>query len=223
MGTYTLAYFLYAAAQAALAVWAFALWRKDRTIGAFAVLLPIAAVVYDNLIIAMGSFIGEGALLEALTIPRFVGHAIFTPSWIIASIYLALRAGAFTRFRKPVLIGGWVLWASMVAIGLFNEVISFAGEFVAEGDVVYYTNVGRVITPPPPSLAMLIVVLICGIAVMWKTRWPWMLLGALTVFASQAVRGDAAAFVLINSTEVMLSAALCATLAFIMRREQTGS
>lgn len=223
MGTYTLAYFFYAAAQTALAVWAVMLWRRDRTIAAFALLVPIATVVYDNLIIALGSYIGEGATLQALTLPRFAGHALFTPSWIIASAYFALRAGAFARFRRPLLIGTWMLWGSMVAIGLYNEVISYVGEFVAEGDVVYYTNVGRAITPPPPSLAMLLVVLVAGAAILWKIRWPWMLLGALAVLASQAVRADAAAFVVINSTEVMLSAALCATLAFIMKRERGGA
>ena len=45
LGTYTLAYLFYAAAQAALAIWAFLLWRRDRTIGAFALLVPIATVV----------------------------------------------------------------------------------------------------------------------------------------------------------------------------------
>lgn len=219
MGTATIAYFVYAAAQAALAVWAFLLWRKDRSAGAFALLLPIATVWYDNMMIALGSYIGAGPTLEALTIPRFAGHAMFTAIWIVAAVSFALRAGAFAAHKRAVTIGSWVLYGTMVVIGLFNEVIFFKGELVSEGDVIYYTNVGRLFTPPPPSLTMLVVVLICGAIVLWRTRWPWMLLGALPVPLSQFMSGDGAAFLLVNSGEVIMSASLVATLSFLMRRE----
>lgn len=215
----TVAYFVYAAAQAALAVWAFILWRADRSVGALALLMPIATVWYDNLIIAAGSWIGAGPVLEALTVPRFAGHALFTPAWIVAAVALAVRAGAFAGRQRVAAIASYVLYGTMVVVGLLNEVVFFRGELVIEGDVTYYTNVGRLFTPPPPSLTMLVVVLICGALVLWHTRWPWMLLGALPVPASQALSGDGAALLFINSGEVIMSASLVATLAFIRRRE----
>ena len=91
--------------------------------------------------------------------------------------------------------------------------------------MLYYTNTGRVFTPPPPSLTMLVVVLICGAIVLWRTRgrWPWMLLGAVPVLASQAIRTDEVAFVLINSSEVIMSLSLVATLAFFRRREAAAA
>lgn len=215
----TVAYFVYAAAQAALAVWAFILWRADRSVGALALLMPIATVWYDNVIIAAGSWIGAGPVLEALTVPRFVGHALFTPAWIVAAVALAVRAGAFAGRQRVAALSSYALYGAMVVVGLLNEVVFFKGELVIEGDVTYYTNVGRLFTPPPPSLTMLVVVLICGALVLWHTRWPWMLLGALPVPASQALSGDGAAFLFINSGEVIMSASLVATLAFIRRRE----
>ena len=219
MGTHTFAYTIYAMAQAALAVWAFALWRRDRRIGSLALLLPVATVWYDNLIIALGSTVGAGPLLEALTMPRFIGHAFVTPIWIVAGVSLAIRVGAFPGRERLLAAGSWILYGLMVAVGVINEVISFEGEIVAEGDVLYYTNVGRLFTPPPPSLTMLVVVLICGALVLWKTKWPWMLLGALPVPLSQAMSGEGVAFLLINSGEVIMSASLVATLAFVQRRE----
>lgn len=219
MGTTAFAYIVYAAAQTALAVWAFALWRRDRTAGALALLLPIAAVWYDNIIIAIGGLIGPGPLLQALTFPRFAGHALLTPLWIVAAVSFAARVGAFGKRERLIVIGSWALYIAMVAVGLLNEVVFFKGELVTEGDAVYYTNIGRLFTPPPPSLTMLVVVLICGALVLWRTRWPWMLLGALPVPLSQALRTDGAAFLLVNSGEVLMSASLVATLAFLRRRE----
>ncbi len=222
MGTMTTAYLVYAAAQVGLAVWAFKLWRADRSLGAFALLLPIATVGYDNVIIAAGSWIGPGPLLEALTVPRFAGHALFTPAWIVAAVALAARAGAFPKRERLFTVGSWVLYGAMVIVGLLNEVVFFRGELVIESDVTYYTNAGRLFTPPPPSLTMLVVVLVCGVLVLWRTRWPWMLLGALPVPLSQAMSGEGAAFLFINSGEVIMSASLVSTLAFLRRREAAG-
>lgn len=53
-------------------------------------LLVIIALIYDNLIIGIGIFIGEGNLLETLNIVRFWLHTLFTPTLIIFS-YAILR------------------------------------------------------------------------------------------------------------------------------------
>ena len=222
MGIYSIGYIVYGFLQAALAVWAFTLWRKDRTAGAFMLMLPIATVWYDNLIIGLGGVIGAGATLEALTFPRFLGHSLFTPSWIVAGVMLATRFGAFAGRERIAKIGSWVLYAAMVAVGLVNEVISFRGELVREADVLYYTNVGRLITPPPPSLTMTVVVLLAGIyiAVRTRGRWPWLLLGALLVPAGQFAGESGPMFIIVNLGEALMSASLVATLAYVMRRER---
>lgn len=210
--TYTIAYLAYALGQATLAVLTFRIWRAERSATALTLMLPMATVVYDNVMIALGSFIGEGALLEVLTVPRFVGHALFTPIWIVGAVSLAVRFGAFARWRKVASVGSWVLYGIMVGIGLLNEVVYFVGEFVSDGDVVYYTNIGRLFTPPPPSLAMLITVLACGLVVWRRASWPWMTVGALAVLLAQIFQGGEAAFVFINSGEVLMSLALYASL-----------
>ena len=222
MGLYSAGYIVYAFLQAALAVWAFTLWRRARTAGAFMLMLPIAAVWYDNLIIGLGSTIVAGAMLEALTFPRFLGHSLFTPSWIVAAAMLAIRFGAFRGRERLARIGSWVLYAAMVAVGLVNEVIAFEGEIVREADVLYYTNVGRLFTPPPPSLVMTIVVLLAGlyIAVRTRGRWPWMALGAVLVPAGQFVNAEGPLFFVVNFGEVLMSASLVATLAYVLRRER---
>lgn len=222
MGLYSTGYIVYGLAQAALAVWAFTLWRRDRTAGALMLLLPIATVWYDNLILGLGGVIGAGATLEALTVPRFVGHALFTPSWIVAAVMLATRFGAFRGRERIAKTSSWALYGAMVVVGLVNEVISFEGKLVRDADVVYYTNVGRLFTPPPPSLTMTLVVLLAGIyiAVRTKGRWPWMALGALLVPLGQFLNAEGPMFFVVNLGEVLMSASLVATLAFVMRRER---
>lgn len=222
MGSYTAAYLSYAFGQACLAFWAFSLFRKERSASALTLLLPPAAVVYDNLIMALGASIGAGPLLQALTVPRFAGHALITPVWIVTSVSFALRAGACARRRREVALAAWILYGIMAVIGILNEVVFYAGELVAEGDALYYTNVGRPFTPPPPSLTMLLTTLLCGAVVLRRTRWPWMLLGSIPILLSQALRADALGFALINSGEVIMSASLVLTLSFLRRREAGG-
>lgn len=209
---FTLAYLAYAAGQAALAVWTWTMWRREREFWILALMLPMAAVVYDNTIVALGSFIGAGSALEVLTVPRFLGHALFTPIWIIGSVGLMLRTGVFPRAATALRIASYVLYAIMAIIGVLNEVVFFEGKLVTQGDVLYYTNVGRIMSPPPPSLTMVLVTLLAGLVVFWRMRWPWMAVGALLVGAAQAARGVEAAFVVVNSAEVLMAASLALTL-----------
>ncbi|MHB8739795.1 MAG: hypothetical protein ACYC62_01360, partial [Coriobacteriia bacterium] len=82
--------------------------------------------------------------------------------------------------------------------------------------------VGRLITPPPPSLTMTLVVLLAGLYIAVRTcgRWPWMALGALLVPAGQFINAEGPLFFIVNLGEVLMSASLVATLAYVMRRER---
>jgi hypothetical protein len=59
-------------------------------------------VVYDNLMIALGSYIGAGPLLQALTIPHFAGHALITPIWIAAA-FVFINSGEVIMSASLVL------------------------------------------------------------------------------------------------------------------------
>lgn len=214
----TAAYAVYAVAQAALAVWAFILYRRRSSAAALTLLLPIAAVVYDNALVALGSWIGAGPTLEALSVPRFLGHALLTPIWTVTALLFALRVGAFTRRHRSVVRVAWVLYAALVVIGLIHSVLLFSFELVRQGDIVYYTNGGGLPGPPIPSITMLLVVLACSVVVLQRTRWPWMLAGSAFMFAAAVVPTELVGFAVSNSGEVALAAALVATEAFLQRR-----
>lgn len=212
------AYLLFALGQAALAAYLLGLWRKRRDSYLFPLLLPMAAVVYDNLMISFGSHFEIYSSFEFLSRLRFLGHAVFTPLWIVGAVGLLLAAIGAKRTKMGLLRASWLLYGLMVVIGLVNEVLSFKGERVVEGDVVYLTNIGRLMSPPPPSLTMLLVSLACGLLLVVKAQIPWLLVGATAVLAAQAVRGSEVAFVLVNSAELVMAAGIAATACSVRSR-----
>jgi len=212
------AYAFYAVAQAALAVWAYLLWRRHPTPGGLTLLLPIAAVVYDNTMVAAGGLIGAGTALEVLSFPRFLGHALLTPIWTVTAVVFASRAEALGP-RGPLLVRiSWWVYGLLVGIGLLNSVVLLRYELVDQPGLVSYTNAGGLPGPPIPSLLMVVTVIVCGALVARAARWPWMLAGALFMLAAAAVPVAAAGFVVSNSGEVVLAGALVATEAFLQRR-----
>jgi hypothetical protein len=218
----TAAYAFFAVAQAALAAWALSLYRRRPSVGALTLLLPIAAVVYDNTAVSLGSLIGHGPLLEALSFPRFLGHAVLTPIWIVTAVAFATRSGGFQGRKRAFARGSWVLYALMVAVGLVNSVLLLSYEPVIQEDLVYYTNGGGLPGPPLPSITMTLVVIALGAVVGRRVRWPWMLGGALFMLVAAAVPSEVAGFVISNSGEVVMAASLVATERFLQRREAEG-
>ncbi len=212
------AYGVYAVAQAALAVWAYSLWRRHPTPGALTLLLPIAAVVYDNAIVATGGLIGAGSLLQALSFPRFLGHALLTPLWTVTAVILAQRADALGKRAPAIVRASWWAYGFLVALGVLNSVVLLRYELVDLPGLVSYTNAGGLPGPPIPSILMVLTVIVCGALVTRATRWPWMLGGALFMLAAAAVPTELVGFLVSNSGEVVLAAALVATEAFLQRR-----
>ncbi|WP_341202441.1 hypothetical protein [Planomicrobium okeanokoites] len=101
-------FFILAAAYIGLVVWAVTRQKKWTLVAA--VYLVLFGLIYDNGIIALGKFIGEGALLENLNAMRYWIHALLTPALVLFSLG-ALRAAGVDWARKS--------WALYSAIALF--------------------------------------------------------------------------------------------------------
>jgi hypothetical protein len=215
----TAAYTGFALAQLALAVWAFALFARRPSLGAFAMALPIALLVWDNSVVALGATLGDGPLLVALSWPRFIGHALLTPIWILTAFEYARRAGV-TWLRAPGwFVGEWVLYGAMASLGFVKTVILMRFGPVVQGDLFYYTNVGGFPGPPIPALVMVAVVIAAGYLVLRHTGWSWMLVGGVVMFFAAAIPQSVAGFLVSNAGEVALSVALVATERFLQGRE----
>ncbi|QDY45557.1 hypothetical protein FK545_09335 [Planococcus glaciei] len=87
----TILYFAFTAAYILLLVWALAK-QKSWNFMSF-ICLVLIGLIYDNGLIAIGKFIGEGPVLENLSLLRFWSHAFLTPMLVLFSWGALNRAG----------------------------------------------------------------------------------------------------------------------------------
>jgi len=219
---FTLFYAACAVGQALLAVVAIRLFIRHKSLGAFMLILPCAAVVWDNAMIALGAAIGDGATLVGLSWPRFIGHALFTPLWIFTGVGLAWRAGVKWLGARWVYIGQWVLYVICLVFGLLRSVVFLKMSPVSEDGLFYYANTGSFPGPPIGSITMLIVVLVCAIPVWRLTKSPWMFLGSFFMLAVSIYRTGAIMSLLGNTGEVIMAAGLVATEYIFQKRGLTA-
>lgn len=176
----TLYYVVVAAIQIVLFITLLRLWRKSGSIYAIFPLIVIGGIIYDNLIIGFGAFIGEGELLKMLNVPRFAIHAFFTPLIMIFGFGVARRVGVGFAQSK-----GWhtaicIFTTLMVLLGIYEELFKMNLVPIAEDGTLRYKNSPS--SPPIPAIMTIIVAMTLGIFVWIKTRKPWYFLGSLLMF-----------------------------------------
>lgn len=203
----TTLYLICAACSLALVV---AAWRHLRAVPtlALALILPsMAAIVYDNLVLALGRSLGEGSLLIALTWPRFVLHVLIIPPLIVAMLLLARGAGVRWAGHRAAMVLTVLLATATFAVGALTEVVLLELAPRYRGDILLYTH-AHPIGPPPGAIALLLGAIVYGGAIGLRARWPWIALAALYTLLAVPVPDDGLSGVLVNIGEVLLLTAL---------------
>lgn len=204
----TLIFTCYALIHAALFVWTmrnFLRWREPATVP---LLLVTAGLVYDNSMVAIGSFVGGGAMLAQLSVPRFFMHAMTTPLLILTALGMVQRTGAGWA-RKPFAIALVAsLTVAMIIAGFGSDMVNLTLEAQHEGGLLSYGNANAGGVPIAPTVTTL-VLLAAGIIVWMKDKIAWLTLGSIGQFAAAALGGLFVA--LGNLGEVLLLAGLVAT------------
>lgn len=166
-------------------------------------------LVYDNLVIAAGSWLGEGALLQGLNVPRFVIHALLTPLLGIFAVGAARRAGLAWAQSRAVHAAFCLVAAALVAWGAYWEILRLELAPARFYDTLRYINAGA--PPGPPLAPVLTIVILIGVgALLWRqARWPWLCLGGAAMFLAA---GAGARLVAVgNLGEIAMTGALLAT------------
>ncbi len=158
----------------------------------FLTLLLMVALPYDTGIVALGSTIGQGDLLRALSVPRFISFHLTAPLLLPIAGGIARRAG-FTWAQSNWVLGLLGLLAFGFIVNDASKIFQVPTLYPAcfEDVVRYVTSVkpSQACTPgqagidvggslPWAGLAGMLVMLVVGVLLWWKRRWPWLVLGA---------------------------------------------
>jgi hypothetical protein len=157
-------------------------------------LLPEAGLIYDNLVVALGRYVGIGPLLTALSWPRFWGHWVFG-GWLIIASGSVLRHAGLTTARGPLGMAAFCLLTSLLMLldlphfwtsslhpvcelGLVRDSLSVSPDkFCLPGQQAVPA------TFPRTAAVTCFTVILCGALLALRRGFPWMLLGGLLMLA----------------------------------------
>ncbi|MFI7525359.1 hypothetical protein [Nocardia salmonicida] len=174
------------------------------------------ALAYDNAVIAVGSTVGVGRLLETLSWPRFALHAVLTPLLVLWARAAVDHAGVPAARRTGVRVGAMVLTAALIAIGIWHGVLGLVLEPKWWAGTLRYGYTGGSVLGALPAIIAALVVLAAGL-VLWRRRsYPVLAVAAATM---TLVAGATPVLpVLGNAGELVLAAGLVST-GLWLRRE----
>ena len=203
-------YPVYAAACLLLLVVGIRLFRANRHASTAFALLVVIGVGYDNAILAVGNLAGEGDLLAALSLPRFVLHQLALPWIIVGGWDLARQAGqgwARRRWAGPAAIA---LALVVMTVGIVTRVRPLHLEPEMADGVLRYVAIGLK-GPPLVSIVSIAFVGIVGLVAWRQLGWPWLALASIAVFIAEGVPVEAFRRAVGSAFEVAFLAALLLT------------
>lgn len=219
----TLIFSVYSLAHLATVVFAVHILRRYSAPGALIIAVLSAGLVYDNGMIALGSSIGIGDTLEALSWPRFIMHALITPVMIVAVVQIAIAGGIQWLNARAAWTGVWLLTAAMIGYGIYELTIlelqpaCFGGitRYTSSASAAQFCFEGQQslpgIGPPIPSIVAVFLIMGFG-AVLWRRQhWPWFALGGLQMLLAAAVPFSEFGLLPGNGGEVILQFAFVST------------
>lgn len=215
----TLLYFLFTAAYMGLVIWGL---RRQRSWNFMSfIYLVLLGLIYDNGMIALGKFIGEGPLLENLSLLRFWSHAFLTPALVLFSYGALQEAGVEWSRKRIVGIAAIFYTAALIIAELLLETIGMELMIEKEYGVLRYVSADPASGPPIMVLLVSVVLLAAGV-ILWKRRgWKWMLVGAVVMTIGSAVPIPVESSAATNAFELFLLAALVSTKVHLERRHDT--
>lgn len=201
----TFLYFLFAALYAILLIWGlYGIRKQDLARWTSVIYIVIMPLIYDNLLLATGKWIGEGELLESLNFSRFCLHALITPLLVMYSIGTLRESGIEWAKKKWLVILGILYTVGLIVLEFSIEVKGLELEVVKEYGVISYSNVEEA-TSPPIMVLLVTLILIVASAILWKkTKWPVFFIGAVVMTIGSAVPINVDSGAVTNAFELVL-------------------
>ena len=161
-------------------------------------LIPLMFLWFDSFAIATGQFIGEGSLMLGVTYLRYAWHWGTLPLLIIVAGIILRRAG-FKFAQNKIVMGAFCVLAVFFIVADFRYifVVDFYPACFAE-TLRYVTKVtaDQACSPEMAGVGMSVstaaaiitnqILMLVGIALWVKHKWPWLALGTIAMFAAAA-------------------------------------
>ena len=218
----TILFLGFAAAYLALLVWGVRLaMRNGWWTPANLPLLVVAALVYDNLVLGLGSTIGHRPALEGLNHGRFWIHAAITPTLVAWALHTLRRAGfgwAQSRAYQVLSIGAAL---ALTVVEYFLEVRGLHLVPQEEYGVLSYGSAEPATGPPLMVLVVAAFLVVAGALVWRKQKWPWLFVGAVVMTIGSGVQLPLPSGAITNAFELTLLVSIMATKAFQDRNDHS--
>jgi hypothetical protein len=215
-------YLIYALILLALTIWSLVLLKHSYTLGLLLMILPTAALIYDNAVVGLGGAIGRGELLQALSTGRYLGHVFLPALWILSALALARRSGLAWTGRRELRFAAILLTALLTVVMIFTDLVGISLVPEVEGNALRYVNENRFGGPPIAATTMTLIVMVLGVAVLAKTRWPWMLAGSAFMLLAGTALYAAFGSVATNLGEILFALSLVVTEAHLQTSKVSG-
>lgn len=211
-------YTAYALAHVWLTVLVVRQLREKPTWRLWVVLVLATTLAYDNAMIALGSAIGEGDLLLALSWPRFIIHAVATPISIAVVIDQGREAGVpWIRGWSRAMTSAWALTGAMIALGVYEL---FHLELVAEEGLGLLRYGSAEPSIPIPAVLAVIAMIAVGWSIRRMTQWSTLFVLGVVSFVGSAVPPIEGLLIVGNLVEIAFVAGLLQAEQFVSRIER---
>ncbi|PQD95350.1 hypothetical protein CYL18_08655 [Pradoshia eiseniae] len=174
-------------------------------------ILVILPLIYDNTILGVGSWIGEGQTLEVLNTARYWMHAIFTPLLIVFSL------GILRRARVNWANTSAALWITVVyafaafMVELVTVLLNLSLEAEVKYGVLSYASTNSPSGPPIMILMVTLALLVSSIILWKRTGWFWMFIGVALMLVGSMVDIPVESAAITNAFELILLTSLVMT------------
>ena len=174
-------------------------------------ILVILPLIYDNTILGVGSWIGEGQTLEVLNTARYWMHAILTPLLIVFSLGVLRRARVNWANTSAAL---WVTVAYAFAafmVELFTVLLNLSLQAEVKYGVLSYSSTNSPSGPPIMILMVTLALLVSSIILWKRTGWFWMFIGVALMLVGSMIDIPIESAAITNAFELILLTSLVVT------------
>ena len=174
-------------------------------------ILVILPLIYDNAILGIGKWIGEGEVLKNLNIARFWLHALLTPLLILFSLDVLKRAGVEWANKTSALLFTIAYTLIAFLVELFTVVWDLSLKVEEKYGILSYTAANSPSGPPIMIILVTLALLVSSILLWKRTGWLWMFVGVALMLIGGMVDLPIKSGAITNTFELILLTSLVFT------------